>query len=687
MTQTATRTFKTGDQEDKNFVCSICLEMCNTPKYLPCLHAFCKLCISSYIQSFVAKDKTCNGFKCPVCQSFVSFEENSTSPECWADKLPNYQFKNQCNVCELSNIYQRAVSWCTVCKEAMCSACENCHRKFKMTACHKLLVFREVQTNKTTALTGKIPCDDHANQFVEMYCKDHRKPCCTVCANVKHRECKQFVEIEDAATGIKESKQMAGFLELMIQWKKLIEKSIENTEENVSTVEIMEINIFSDIEKMMHDIIEHLHTLEKAAKYEIAVTKNEIVTQLTDKLTEMSRLKSTVDKWHRTLSICITEGSDIECLVEINKLILMKEKIESEIKNATSNTDKKSFRFKRNHVVENFKENVTSLGKISILNAKQKAQSEALRASSINFVSNMGKGSFGFERNHEISEVDIVNPKPSIKLQSIYAASINSVPKQEVSHFRTGKLKTLFTFSTGDTSLSEVSGIFTENFIFISTFKMRKLSKLSMNGVFQSDIEFPTGPYDIENIPENQLAVSFQSLKEIKFINLHTMSILRTIKVPVLVYGLRYIDVSNQFVFACGGSIVSLNAKNGKGIEETKTSGDTWLLCANGSKSYVYADGWKSVSCSADGTKQFTYTNQLLDRPRGIDADFHGNLYVCSLSTNSIHQLSPSGELIRTISCDDLETVDPWVIRFKQNSNTFLVTSVSSGKVVVAEIC
>lgn len=95
--------------------------------------------------------------------------------------------------------------------------------------------------------------------------------------------------------------------------------------------------------------------------------------------------------------------------------------------------------------------------------------------------------------------------------------------------------------------MSEVSGIFTENFIFISTFKMRELLKLRMNGVFQSEIQFPTGPYDIENIPEKQLAVSFQSLKEIKFINLHTMSIARTVKVPVLVYGLRYmVDIKRS---------------------------------------------------------------------------------------------------------------------------------------------
>ncbi|VDI01169.1 Hypothetical predicted protein [Mytilus galloprovincialis] len=131
------------DEEDNLLTCSICLEMFKNPKYLPCLHTFCKLCIHSYIQSLVSQEIINKGFKCPVCRTFVPVGDHSSNSECWAEELPNNHLiismidrkalqkqDKLCNVCELSNINQEAVSWCSVCQEALCTVCENCHRKF-----------------------------------------------------------------------------------------------------------------------------------------------------------------------------------------------------------------------------------------------------------------------------------------------------------------------------------------------------------------------------------------------------------------------------------------------------------------------------------------------------------------------------------------------------------------------------
>ncbi|VDI01166.1 Hypothetical predicted protein [Mytilus galloprovincialis] len=348
-----------------------------------------------------------------------------------------------CNVCELSDIIQKAVSWCTVCQEALCCTCEKYHRKFKMSSNHKILTLQEAQADKTTAVFGSITCEDHSDKFIEIYCVYHNKPCCTVCATVKHRKCEKVVIIEDAAAGIKDSKQTMEFLELIMLWKMILDKSIEGTEKNVVNVENLDNNIFSEIESLKKDIIEHVNKMEKAAKDELTITKKEILIQLTDKLTEMSSLKSTIDNWHRILSTCVKDGSDIQCLIEINKLIPMKDKIEADIIKATSDIDEKSFSFERNRVVENFEEMVKSLGQIRIETKHETVQSKSL-SSSINSVPNQKEPDFN----------------ETIQSGSQGSSSIDMVPNPNEPNFHTGKVKSLFTLDAGETMVGGVWNIY-----------------------------------------------------------------------------------------------------------------------------------------------------------------------------------------------------------------------------------
>ncbi|XP_076080219.1 uncharacterized protein LOC143051046 [Mytilus galloprovincialis] len=302
------------------------------------------------------------------------------------DRQAIQKLEKLCNACELSNVQQKAVSWCSVCQEALCSVCENCHRKFKMSSKHKILTLQEVQEGQKTAVSGLVTCDTHSDKYVEIFCVDHSKPCCTVCATVKHRKCETVVVIEEAAVGMRESEKMAEFIELVMQWENMLEKSMQDTEENVASVALLENNIFSEIEKLRREIIENVNKLENATKEELTTKKKVIITELTDRLSEITSLKSTVNNWHKILSTCKTDGSDIQCLIEFNKLIPMKEKIESEIEKVTSAFDERSFLFERNRLVGDFQETVKSLGEIRVVNQQQTVKLESISDSTIDAI-------------------------------------------------------------------------------------------------------------------------------------------------------------------------------------------------------------------------------------------------------------------------------------------------------------
>ncbi|KAJ8305129.1 hypothetical protein KUTeg_017323 [Tegillarca granosa] len=46
--------------------------------------------------------------------------------------------------------YNKAVSWCTVCNEALCTNCDNYHKVFEALRCHKLCPLEEIQSETRT---------------------------------------------------------------------------------------------------------------------------------------------------------------------------------------------------------------------------------------------------------------------------------------------------------------------------------------------------------------------------------------------------------------------------------------------------------------------------------------------------------------------------------------------------------
>lgn len=94
--------------------CPICLETLRKPKYLPCLHTFCELCIQSFIDSSITdcvKKKKTISFDCPVCRLVIPSPAKKISAKAWAEQLPiNHQ------LLAISESYQKQT-------EVLCDSC------------------------------------------------------------------------------------------------------------------------------------------------------------------------------------------------------------------------------------------------------------------------------------------------------------------------------------------------------------------------------------------------------------------------------------------------------------------------------------------------------------------------------------------------------------------------------------
>ncbi|CAG2239861.1 TRIM56 [Mytilus edulis] len=233
---------------DDLLTCSICLETFRNPKYLPCLHTFCELCINTYILSIVKEEKSV-GFKCPVCRNLVPINESQGKPETWAKQLPGNHFivsmidrkaiqksEKLCDTCEQKNVSQLAVSFCTVCEETYCEPCESNHKLYKISRNHKIMPIQKIDEFTASSTNfGLVSCEEHPDKNIEIFCKDHSKPCCTVCATVHHRKCEQVVTVDKATSGVKQSTKARELMVKLIETSDKLGKGIINHKDNMKT--------------------------------------------------------------------------------------------------------------------------------------------------------------------------------------------------------------------------------------------------------------------------------------------------------------------------------------------------------------------------------------------------------------------------------------------------------------------
>lgn len=143
----ANAVFQTAEQQ---ITCTICLDIFEEPKALPCLHTFCKKCIGDHIlhHSEFARRM---GYHCPVCRRFILAPSGKElSPHLWADSLQTNH-----NIVSMISAY-------------------NTPRPYYVD-----------------------PCPDHPNKELEFYCVDHDEYICSLCS-LQHRKCDEVIARDEA---------------------------------------------------------------------------------------------------------------------------------------------------------------------------------------------------------------------------------------------------------------------------------------------------------------------------------------------------------------------------------------------------------------------------------------------------------------------------------------------------------
>ncbi|XP_062583485.1 transcription intermediary factor 1-alpha-like [Saccostrea cucullata] len=322
------------------FDCPICLEKLSTPKYLPCLHTFCKLCIQTFIEKF----KNTSSFPCPVCRLEVSTPDANISSEEWANKLPlNHLLLSLQDVSERSNNSQDVL--CEPCKRAnetknakfycrdcMDSLCENCftyhHRRIRRYESHTVV---DISKCSQEILSGQLldieePCTIHKNKVLEVYCFDHEVLCCSVCFATLHRKCDEVKSLEEVAEGMGETIDSVNIISTLASIKAKTDIEISQTKNN-----------FKQLEDKQAEIVELVVTHVEEAKTKLEMLKNKFIKDFQivhdNEIGHLSNTKAYLEEFSKSLarsekmlSVTASNGSK-------RPLFLALERIKSEVSN------------------------------------------------------------------------------------------------------------------------------------------------------------------------------------------------------------------------------------------------------------------------------------------------------------------------------------------------------------------
>ncbi|CAC5407017.1 unnamed protein product [Mytilus coruscus] len=579
---------KDMDHFDDLLTCTICLETFKIPKYLPCLHTFCESCIKTYIVSSTEK---------------------------------------------FNNKTKKAISWCTSCEEAFCEQCDECHKSFKVSAKHKLISIYEIQSgNSDLKISEVLSCEEHPEKIVEVYCVDHSKPCCTLCATLSHRKCENVTSIENAAKGIKQSKLTTTLVKKLDERNKELNKIIENRKDSMTKFETTSENIIQEVSTLKREVIDHLDKLEEKIKVEVASSKKRVFMKCTDEVNAFSSYKSTSANWQSVLNRSIEQGSDQQCLMEVNKIGPKITILEKEMKEEMKMMKNLNIDFVPSELIEKFKTSAESFGCLNIVEEE-------------------------------------------------FPSALSVGDLREKVNFRSGGIKILQRINAA----SQTSAIFIAKYLVITNYNKSNVAKYSLDGKFQEALSVEKYPRDITQVDGTQVAISIYIRNKISFVDITEMKLLRTLNLSgIPVYGLCCVEGST-FILPYGSTLTWIDS-SGKKLKQKTTGGHSFYVSTSDLKDYIFGDGVNSVSRVVGDTTVFTYTNDELNGPRGVGLDFDGNIYIAGCNSKNIHQITNDGKLIRIIPIETFGIICPWTIRFAPKSNKFVVTCGNSGQVVMCEI-
>ncbi|CAG2241892.1 unnamed protein product [Mytilus edulis] len=173
-----------------------------------------------------------------------------------------------CGVCDLRLIIKPSIVWCTECNEGLCTECKEHHSLSNLCRSHYVLPF--IVYHK---LAADILKTTH-------YCTKHDE---NECIFDSHKECRDFVELNDAIHNIKTFNAMCQIEETLLEVAENLQNIRQHQQDSLTTLKDSRKKKEKEIKTTRTKINSHLDKLQEnliKQPYDIEINENSKICQL-----------------------------------------------------------------------------------------------------------------------------------------------------------------------------------------------------------------------------------------------------------------------------------------------------------------------------------------------------------------------------------------------------------------------
>lgn len=295
--------------------CLLCNKLVHDPKYLPCLHFYCRECIQKHV------NVTNQLFWCPTCRKKVTLSQSD------ACKLPAAltidsmkelhcrlsQGEIECGLCSESKPSE-VNSYCRDCNEFICNLCEGAHHRMKTFKSHEVVTMSILKQNIRQNLPHKrrlSKCPGHSEDL-DMYCSTCEELICMKCSTDQPHSNHEYGLVKQFAP---EAKEELG------ENLKMLKKLTNAVTCAIKTVENVKSQITDQAEKTRPEICqgfkEALQVIEER-RQELLKSMDSITQEklkdLEDQLKRLNSSSRELTKLTKSIEQQLTTGNNTEVM-------------------------------------------------------------------------------------------------------------------------------------------------------------------------------------------------------------------------------------------------------------------------------------------------------------------------------------------------------------------------------------
>ena len=276
-----------------SLVCKLCdkpYQHKDGPLLLPCLHSFCKPCLTEYVKKAPAAD---NKMACPTCNDRFPQDINQLPINLRLShlaKTATYEKQAEggnvkCEACDESP--KDATTFCCNCCEFYCAKCKKDHQKFLKNEEHELINLSKFEKGEFKVHSPPPKCPIHKEKQI-IFCDDCETLICLYCAQTKHSKHDKS-SIEDTST--KEKAQLRQLTDGVDVALGAMDGYLQQIQDMRDKVKVSAEVANNRIDKMCDELIKAVENRRKVLKgkcREIAEGKDDV---LSNQMVQVQRLR------------------------------------------------------------------------------------------------------------------------------------------------------------------------------------------------------------------------------------------------------------------------------------------------------------------------------------------------------------------------------------------------------------